>query len=58
MSILVRCDRCSCELSGLDDAYLLRHDRVAAWSLTNLKRTASELLSDGDKGAKYVYTVR
>lgn len=36
------------KLSGLDDAYLLRHDRVVAWSLINLERTASGLLSDGD----------
>lgn len=48
MALSLKCDRCSCELSGLDDAYLLRHDRVGAWSLTNLERTALGLLSDGD----------
>lgn len=48
MSLLLRCDRCNCELSGLDDAYLLRHDSMAAWSLTNLNRTALGLLDGGE----------
>ena len=48
MGLLVRCDRCNCDLSGLDDAYLLRHGRLGAWSLATLSRTALTLLSDGD----------
>lgn len=48
MGLLVRCDRCNCELSGLDDAYLLRYDSMAAWSLTNLNRTALGLLDSGE----------
>ena len=48
MSLLLRCDRCNCELPGLDDAYLLRHDSMAAWSLTSLNRTALGLLNDGE----------
>lgn len=48
MALLLRCDRCNCELSGLDDAYLLRHDSMAAWSLTNLNRTALGLLDGGE----------
>ena len=48
MALSLKCDRCNCELSGLDDAYLLRHDRVGAWALTSLERTAAGLLGDGD----------
>lgn len=48
MALSLKCDRCSCELSGLDDAYLLRHDSMAAWSLTNLNRTALGLLDSGE----------
>ena len=48
MGLSVRCDRCYCELSGIDDAYLLRHDRLGAYSLTSLNKTASYLLEDGE----------
>ena len=48
MSLLVRCSRCNCELSGLDDAYLLRYKDVAAFSLATLNRTALGILNDGE----------
>ena len=48
MALLVRCDRCDCELSGVTTAYLLRYDDVCAWNLTTQNRTATNLLADGD----------
>ena len=48
MGLAARCDRCYCELSGLDTAYLLRYDDVGAWLLTNQNRTALQLLDGGE----------
>ena len=48
MSLLLHCDRCNCELSGLDDAYLIRYKDVAAFALKTLNRTALGMLNDGD----------
>lgn len=48
MGLLVICDRCYRELSGLDDTYLLRYERHGAFALKSLTRTALNLVSDGD----------
>lgn len=48
MGLSAKCDRCFCDLSGIDTTYLLRYDDVGAWSLTSLNKTASYLLEDGE----------
>ena len=48
MGLLVICDRCYRELSGLEDTYLLRYERHGAFALKSLTRTALNLVSDGD----------
>lgn len=48
MALLVRCDRCYCELSGLDTAYLLRYSDAGACFFTSQNRTALQLLDDGE----------
>ena len=48
MAIHVRCDRCECELSGYDDAYLFWYGAVDAWMLADLGRTPESMLKDGD----------
>lgn len=48
MALTVRCDRCNCELSGIDTAWLLRYNDKGAFAFTTLNSTADQLLDGGE----------
>lgn len=46
--IILKCDRCKKELSGLDDANLMKHNNSSAYGLSTMHRTDIQLLDGGD----------
>lgn len=46
--IILKCDRCKKELSGLDDANLLKYNNASAYTLSTMHCTDIQLLDGGD----------
>lgn len=46
--VILKCDRCKKELSGLNDANLLKYINKSAYTLSTMHLTDTQLLDGGD----------
>lgn len=46
--IILKCDRCKCELKGLNDANLLKYNNKSAYTMSTMHQTDTQLLDGGD----------
>lgn len=46
--IILKCNRCKHELSGLDDATLLKYNSRSAYTMSTMHETDIQLLDGGD----------